>query len=170
MKNELEIVRNQTNRLHEETAVQINKLIAKGKETDASTQKLSEAINDAEHKAIEAWGVYHNGLMNMEKELSNVLSNITENLTQYNELTNSGMKEQLVTFDNAFAKAAEQIRLFDDVLNEGITLYDYQNEAVEWMYHAWQKGYTGVLLADDMGLGKTLQTLSFLAKLKKGIN
>lgn len=53
-------------------------------------------------------------------------------------------------------------------LKEGISLYDYQNEAVTWMYDAWSKGFSGVLLADDMGLGKTLQTLAFLSELKYG--
>lgn len=59
-------------------------------------------------------------------------------------------------------------KLNPEALKEGITLYDYQKEAVTWMYNAWSKGYTGVLLADDMGLGKTLQTLAFLAELKSG--
>ena len=54
-------------------------------------------------------------------------------------------------------------------LQDGISLYDYQEEAVQWMYSAWSKGYTGVLLADDMGLGKTLQALAFLANLKEGL-
>lgn len=54
-------------------------------------------------------------------------------------------------------------------LKEGIKLYPYQEEAVKWMYRVWHDGESGVLLADDMGLGKTLQTLAFIAKLKKGL-
>lgn len=53
-------------------------------------------------------------------------------------------------------------------LKEEISLYDYQEDAVNWMFKAWTEGYKGVLLADDMGLGKTLQTLAFIAELKKG--
>ena len=59
--------------------------------------------------------------------------------------------------------------LDDGALKDGIKLYDYQEEAVGWMFKAWLQGWTGVLLADDMGLGKTLQTLAFIAKLKKGL-
>ena len=64
---------------------------------------------------------------------------------------------------------AREGHLDEGALKAGINLYDYQEEAVNWMYKAWSKGWTGVLLADDMGLGKTLQTLAFLAKLKKGL-
>lgn len=59
-------------------------------------------------------------------------------------------------------------RLDTDALQPGINLLDYQKEGVSWMYSSWCHGYNGVLLADDMGLGKTLQTLAFIAELKKG--
>ncbi len=54
-------------------------------------------------------------------------------------------------------------------LKKVVTLYDYQEKAIKWMYKIWCDGHSGVLLADDMGLGKTLQTLAFLAELKKGL-
>lgn len=54
-------------------------------------------------------------------------------------------------------------------LCDEITLYEYQKEAVSWMYKIWEEGGTGVLLADDMGLGKTLQTLAFISALKSGL-
>ena len=57
--------------------------------------------------------------------------------------------------------------LSPDCLKEGVHLLDYQKAGIAWMFKDWQEGYNGVLLADDMGLGKTLQTLAFLAALKK---
>lgn len=57
--------------------------------------------------------------------------------------------------------------LTNGCLNEGIHLLDYQQQGVQWMFADWEHGFNGVLLADDMGLGKTLQTLAFLAALKK---
>lgn len=52
-------------------------------------------------------------------------------------------------------------------LRENIRLLTYQEDGVEWLFQSWAHGYRGLLLADDMGLGKTLQTLAFIAGLKK---
>ena len=49
----------------------------------------------------------------------------------------------------------------------GITLLNHQIYGINWIFEQWKNGYNGVLLADDMGLGKTLQTLVFIASLKK---
>ncbi|MDT8447390.1 MAG: DEAD/DEAH box helicase [bacterium] len=45
-------------------------------------------------------------------------------------------------------------------------LRDYQREGVNWLCFLYEYGFGGIL-ADDMGLGKTLQTLTYLAILKK---
>ncbi len=58
--------------------------------------------------------------------------------------------------------------LDNSALKDGISLMDYQQEGISWMFREWQRGFNGVLLADDMGLGKTLQTLAFISSLKKG--
>lgn len=62
------------------------------------------------------------------------------------------------------------VNLLEDGLRSGIHLLNYQIDGVKWMLTQWKEGYQGVLLADDMGLGKTLQTLTFLAKIKKSCN
>lgn len=56
---------------------------------------------------------------------------------------------------------------FADVLRPGIQLLPHQKSGVGLMAQLWQNGWHGILLADDMGLGKTLQTLTFVAGLKK---
>ena len=56
---------------------------------------------------------------------------------------------------------------FADVLRPETKLLPHQKSGVALMAQLWQKGWHGILLADDMGLGKTLQTLTFLAGLKK---
>ena len=58
--------------------------------------------------------------------------------------------------------------LDDTALRADVKLLSYQEDGVAWMFEAWMRGYKGVLLADDMGLGKTLQTLAFIARLRKG--
>ena len=53
------------------------------------------------------------------------------------------------------------------VLRPEVKLLPHQLFGVWRISQLWQSGYHGILLADDMGLGKTLQTLTFLAGLKK---
>ena len=45
------------------------------------------------------------------------------------------------------------------LLEAGLTLRDYQEDGVDWMFRLEQQGQSGIL-ADDPGLGKTLQTLA----------
>ena len=53
------------------------------------------------------------------------------------------------------------------VLRPEVKLLPHQLFGVWKISQLWQKGWHGILLADDMGLGKTLQTLTFIAGLKK---
>lgn len=46
-------------------------------------------------------------------------------------------------------------------------LKPHQVEGFRWLVEAWRAGWPGVLLADDMGLGKTLQSLVFLAWIRR---
>ena len=57
--------------------------------------------------------------------------------------------------------------VFDGALRPDKKLLAHQKSGVSWILEQWKNGCKGVLLADDMGLGKTLQTLAFLAGLKK---
>jgi superfamily II DNA or RNA helicase len=46
-------------------------------------------------------------------------------------------------------------------------LKPHQVVGFRWLAESWQAGWPGVLLADDMGLGKTLQSLIFLAWIRR---
>jgi SNF2 family DNA or RNA helicase len=48
-----------------------------------------------------------------------------------------------------------------------VGLKAHQQEGVLWLVSCYVAGWPGVLLADDMGLGKTLQSLTFLALLRR---
>lgn len=48
-----------------------------------------------------------------------------------------------------------------------LNLYEHQEYGIDWLARHWESGSRGALLADDMGLGKTLQTLVFLASVRK---
>jgi superfamily II DNA or RNA helicase len=50
---------------------------------------------------------------------------------------------------------------------ESTVLKPHQLEGFRWLVESWQAGWPGVLLADDMGLGKTLQSLVFLAWIRR---
>lgn len=56
---------------------------------------------------------------------------------------------------------------FENALLPNVKLLPHQIIGVKKMFNLWQSGATGILIADDMGLGKTLQTLAFIAGLKK---
>jgi superfamily II DNA or RNA helicase len=75
--------------------------------------------------------------------------------------------------DSAAArKLRERIKEYEGVKPTGLpttinaTLRPYQKEGFDFLCHLTQLNLGGIL-ADDMGLGKTLQTLSWLAWLKK---
>lgn len=56
---------------------------------------------------------------------------------------------------------------FETALLPNVKLLPHQIIGVKKIFNLWQSGATGILIADDMGLGKTLQTLAFIAGLKK---
>jgi len=49
-------------------------------------------------------------------------------------------------------------------LVEGMSLFDYQLEGLNWMRFGWSTRQNGIL-ADEMGLGKTIQAVAFVASL-----
>lgn len=52
------------------------------------------------------------------------------------------------------------------LINDALTLRDYQMDGLNWLLHSWCKE-NSVILADEMGLGKTIQTICFLYSLFK---
>ncbi len=77
------------------------------------------------------------------------------------------IKENFERIDYERNLAERVVEFFADVLRPEIKLLPHQKLGVGLMAQLWQSGWHGILLADDMGLGKTLQTLTFLAGLKK---
>ena len=77
------------------------------------------------------------------------------------------IKENFERVDYERNLSERVVEFFADVLRPEIELLPHQKLGVGLMAQLWQGGYHGILLADDMGLGKTLQTLTFLAGLKK---
>jgi SNF2 family DNA or RNA helicase len=75
--------------------------------------------------------------------------------------------QDLVSIDDRFAEARQQIRHFDGILPETPAstfkgqLRHYQAEGLGWM-HFLNRFTMGGVLADDMGLGKTVQVLAML--------
>lgn len=74
--------------------------------------------------------------------------------------------EQRIDYAIDYDKLREQAVL-GNALKPDIELFEHQKEGIAWMFKQWCAGYNGVLLADDMGLGKTMQTLAFVAGVKK---
>ncbi|KAK2734338.1 hypothetical protein FQN57_001705 [Myotisia sp. PD_48] len=56
------------------------------------------------------------------------------------------------------------------VMDESITMKDYQVVGINWLRLLYRQGLSGIL-ADDMGLGKTCQVIAFLAHLlERGVS
>ncbi len=74
--------------------------------------------------------------------------------------------------DEEWSRILKKVSSFKGIKNQRIpkeingVLRDYQKDGVNWLSFLNEFGFGGIL-ADDMGLGKTLQTLVFLAILKK---
>ena len=77
------------------------------------------------------------------------------------------IKPNFERIDYAANKNLRNGNFFENPLLPNIQLLQHQSEGVKKIFDLWQNGLKGVLLADDMGLGKTLQTLAFIAGLKK---
>ena len=77
------------------------------------------------------------------------------------------IKENFERVDYAKGLTPRDVKIFVDVLRPEVKLYEHQISGVARMARLWAAGWRGVLIADDMGLGKTLQTLTFIAGLKK---
>ncbi|WP_309397887.1 DEAD/DEAH box helicase [Cerasicoccus maritimus] len=85
------------------------------------------------------------------------------------ELRQAGVQ---VTLAPAIEKIWQSLLSFSEIpsmpLPSGVSakLRDYQQQGFEWMAFLYEHRF-GACLADDMGLGKTLQSIAFLAWVKK---
>lgn len=113
---QLNVVKEHTNRLHEETVKQLDKLSAQGTLTEKSLTRMSDSVSAAENKAVEAWNTYNEGFNGIGNELGEVLNSITSNISQYNQMMNEGMKSQLKVFDDSMATATNHLKSIIDEL------------------------------------------------------
>lgn len=135
-------------------------------EGEEKTARVFDEKNDIEPVDWGAAGEYHRNSAESDRE------GIDDVNVGKSEKTGPLVLDIKPNFDTADYSSNHKPRngcMNENALRDGIKLYDYQEDAVDWMFRAWSKGYTGVLLADDMGLGKTLQTLAFISELKKGL-
>ncbi|MCG8338931.1 MAG: DEAD/DEAH box helicase [Proteobacteria bacterium] len=130
----------------------LNRLIQTSKEKGVDpTKAIEEAMSEEEAKNAEK--------LKVDKFQIGLLS----------ELESIASERQS---DEEWDKILKKISSFKGVKSQRIpkeikgTLRGYQKEGVNWLCFLNDFNFGGIL-ADDMGLGKTLQTLAFLAILKK---
>lgn len=130
----------------------LNRLIgtSKGKKRPLTSEEIEKAIAEEENKKetlqIDKFQI---GLLSELEAVANVRDSDDEWKKILNKIS-------------SFKKLRNQ-RIPKEVNGE---LRSYQKEGVNWLCFLNEFGFGGIL-ADDMGLGKTLQTLTFLAILKK---
>lgn len=141
------------------------------------TDEIIELVAEATSKGQTS--VEINGtLVDIDEDLLERIDKYKENRNQvaktkapelkYKQRSILGIKtnEQRVDYTTKSAKEREKVILLN-ALKPEIELFEHQKEGIAWVYKQWCLGYKGVLLADDMGLGKTIQTLAFIAGVKK---
>ena len=130
----------------------LNRLLSTSKRTKKaiSSEDIEKAIAKEEEKAQ---------TLQVDKFQIGLLSELEAIATQ--KASDEEWKKNLVKI-NSF-KGLKKQRLPKEIQGE---LRDYQKEGVNWLCFLHEFGFGGIL-ADDMGLGKTLQTLVFLAIMKK---
>lgn len=137
-----------------------NQLNSESDETQNDDLNISDAFGDAkglikdDDSSDKTEEVIAKGKERKKYFSLDIKSNI--NILDYEE-ENKQRDELSVSMDGLVA----------EVLRPNIELYPHQTDGVSWLFKEWGDGYKGVLLADDMGLGKTLQTLVFIAALKR---
>ncbi len=131
----------------------LNRLIQTSKDKGVSTEKaVEEALAEQE-----------------EKEQAEKLTVDKFQIGLLSELESIASERQS---DEEWEKIVKKISTFKGVKSQRVpkeiqgVLRGYQKEGVNWLCFLNEFGFGGIL-ADDMGLGKTLQTLVFLAILKK---
>lgn len=102
-----------------------------------------------------------------EDSISKVLNAKAKRISRRKQLVALGIKTNAERIDYAGQQKQRTGIFQESALKDGIKLLDHQKQGVNWIFEQWEDGYQGVLLADDMGLGKTLQTLAFIAGIKK---
>ncbi|MCP4751668.1 MAG: DEAD/DEAH box helicase [Proteobacteria bacterium] len=129
----------------------LNRLIQTSKDSDVDPQKKFEELLAEEE----------------EKQKSLMVDKFQIGLLS--ELESIAVDKQS---DDEWKKILKKVNSFKGIKNQRVPkevqgkLRDYQKDGVNWLCFLNEFGFGGIL-ADDMGLGKTLQTLVFLAILKK---
>ena len=137
-------------------------------ETDGEKKSTKDTSDTLKYDDVYEESIDNNNYNNVDVKMNEV-SEVERQSIEKSSLVALDIKPNFEEADYERNLKKREGHLDDRALKDGIQLYDYQEEAVEWMFKVWRHGWTGVLLADDMGLGKTRQTLAFLAKLKKGL-
>lgn len=135
-------------------------LVVKAQSKGQTSIEINGTIVDIDEDLLERIDRYKKTQNKTEKTKTPELKHKNRNIL--------GIKtnEQRVDYTTKFAKEREQTILINTLKSE-IKLFEHQKEGIAWIYKQWCSGYKGVLLADDMGLGKTIQTLAFIAGVKK---
>jgi len=130
----------------------LNRLLQTSRSSSNRAQQIEEVLADVEKQ---------------ESETSLIIDKFQVGLLS--ELENIAVKKES---DDEWKKMVKKASSFKGIRSQRIpkeitgVLRDYQKDGVNWLCFLNEFGFGGIL-ADDMGLGKTLQTLVFLAILKK---
>ena len=114
----LERLHEESERVHRSIAAQMEQLAQFGTRTEQNMQNLLKAVEKSEQKTAEAWQRYEDNFQNVSGEIERTTNIITERLSEYNEVMNKSMKDQLKVFDDSMGNAVSHLSEVVDELGE----------------------------------------------------
>ena len=99
---------------------QVGMIVLELKDTSSSNIKSVNTIREALERTEESWHAYENVFQGLDAQLGKTFTELEENLVKYNQLTQSGLSDNLIAFDKNIGTAIGQVNALVQELQEAI--------------------------------------------------
>lgn len=99
---------------------QVGMTVLELKDTSSSNIKSVNTIREALERTEESWHAYENVFQGLDAQLGKTFTELEENLVKYNQLTQSGLSDNLIAFDKNIGTAIGQVNALVQELQEAI--------------------------------------------------
>ena len=99
---------------------QVGMTVLELKDTSSSNIKSVNTIREALERTEESWHAYEKVFQGLDAQLGKTFTELEENLVKYNQLTQSGLSDNLIAFDKNIGTAIGQVNALVQELQEAI--------------------------------------------------
>ncbi|MDY5103755.1 MAG: anti-phage ZorAB system protein ZorA [Megasphaera elsdenii] len=99
---------------------QVGMTVLELKDTSSSNIKSVNTIREALERTEKSWHAYENVFQGLDAQLGKTFTELEENLVKYNQLTQSGLSDNLIAFDKNIGTAIGQVNALVQELQEAI--------------------------------------------------